>query len=239
MNGTACTFGPHVAPASWWTPLHIGLLAGAVLAVTWATVLWPGPLAWLWDRTLGLLDRDRMSRSDAARWRSARSMKDLGELVIAWLDGHVTQTPGHCGPPCDETIPLIPSLTILNRGGFVTDNSQLAESMDGRTWNTWVSGFASGATLESIREACDGTDLEVSTCRGHVHQCDCGGPRHHGFYWACPWRECLGFWADRCPDVADELYGCWFVVIEDPEPGRNDLLWPTLEKALGPAGSTS
>src|ERR1035441_5983858 len=68
-----------------------------------------------------------MSKRDAARWASARNMADLGELVIAWLNGEITQTPGHCGPPDDETGPLRPALTVLNRGGFVTDNSQLAE----------------------------------------------------------------------------------------------------------------
>ena len=31
-----------------------------------------------------------MSRRDAARWKSARTMTDLGELVIAWLNGEIT-----------------------------------------------------------------------------------------------------------------------------------------------------
>jgi len=165
-----------------------------------------------------------MSRADAARWKSATSMADLGELVIAWLHGEIIQTPGHCGPPCDETIPLIPSLTALNRAGFVTDNSQLAEFMGGRTWNTWVEGFASDETLARIREACGGTDLTVTACRGCAHECD--GSQ---VWWFCPWREVAGFWAERCPQVADELYDCWFVHVEDPEPGRNDRLWPALE----------
>jgi hypothetical protein len=64
-----------------------------------------------------------MSRKDAARWKSAQSMAGLGELVIAWMNGDITQTPGHCGPPCEETYPLIPALTVINRGGFVTDSS--------------------------------------------------------------------------------------------------------------------
>jgi hypothetical protein len=178
-----------------------------------------------------------MSRKDAARWKSAGSMADLGELVIAWLNGEIQQTPGHCGPPDDETYPLIPALTVINRGGFVTDNSQLAESIGPHTWNTWVSGFATDAMLARICEACSGTDLEVSACRDHVHECHWSGKvrQGRGFFWACPWRDCVGFWADRCPDVADELNNCWFVVIEDPEPGRNDLLWPVLTGALGGA----
>jgi hypothetical protein len=189
------------------------------------------------DRAAELLSRfsSGMSRKDAARWKSARTMADLGELVIAWLNGEITQTPGHCGPPDPETIPLIPALTVINRGGFVTDNSQLAESMGPHTWNTWVSGFASDAMLGRLLNACDGTALEVSACRDHVHECHwpSGSRRGHGFFWACPWGDCTGFWAGRCPDVAGELRNCWFVVIEDPEPGRNYLLWPTLADALG------
>jgi hypothetical protein len=233
--GVCYSFGPSIGPhaVSWWTLPHWLILAGlaaAVIALTW---LWPGPPAWLRDRAAGLLAGcgTRMSRADAARWKSARTMADLGGLVIAWMLGEITQTPGHCGPPDEETYPLIPSLTILNRGGFVTDNSQLAETADdGRAWNTWVSGFAPDEVLERIREACDGTGLQVSACRDHVH--DCHWRRGLGFFWACPWRECAGFWADRCPSVAGELRDCWFVVIEDPEVARNDLLWPVLEKAL-------
>lgn len=175
-----------------------------------------------------------MNRADRRRWASARSLADLGELVVAWLNGEITQTPGHCGSPDDETIPLIPALTVLNRGGLITDNSQLAESAGGETWNTWVSGFATDGTLSRLREACAATDLEVSACRGHQHGCHWHGYRHppRGFFWACPWRECTSFWTGRCPDVAAELRNCWFVVVEDPEPGRNDLLWKTLEGAL-------
>lgn len=168
-----------------------------------------------------------MSRKDAARWRSARSMADLGELVIAWLDGEITQTPGHCGPPCDETIPLIPALTVINRGGFVTDCSQLAESMPGNTWNTWVDGFASDATLAKLREAVAGTPLVMGACRGRVHE-----HRHVEHMARCCWKELAGFWAERCPAVTSELAGSWLVAIEDPEPGRNDLLWPALAAAL-------
>ena len=177
----------------------------------------------------------RMSRAARRAWASARTMTDLGELVIAWLHGEIAWTPGHCGPPDGETIPLIPWLEILNRGGFVTDNSQLAETVDGRTWTTWVSGFADDATLTRIRSAAEGTDLTVTACRKHSHQCYL--PDGGGFFWACPWQECTGFWADRCPDVADELRRCWFVVVEDPEPGRNDLLWPAMAEALAPGAA--
>ncbi len=168
-----------------------------------------------------------MSRSDASRWKTARSMEDLGELVIAWLNGEVTQTPGHCGPPCDETIPLIDALTAINRGGFVTDNSQLAETMNGSTWNTWVDGFATGETLAKIRAAAKGTALVVLACRGRHHE------HRQGFrFQPCPRRDLTDFWATACPHAADVLWDTWWVYVEDPEPGRNSLLWNTLALAL-------
>jgi len=191
--------------------------------------------AWRSARTLAGETRDLlsrlttgMSRKDAARWKSARTMADLGELVIAWLNGEITQTPGHCGPPCDETFPLITALTVINRGGFVTDNSQLAESMDGRTWNTWVDGFATDEALARIREAAAGTPLVVRACRGRVHGC---GKRRLALP-PCPRTDVTDFWATACPAVADALWDTWWVQVEDPEPGRNDLLWGALARAL-------
>lgn len=169
-----------------------------------------------------------MSRADAARWKSARNMGDLGELVVAWLYGEIEQTPGHGGPPCDETIPLADFLTVINRGGFVTENSQLAETWEGRTWNTWVCGFASDETLAKIRAAAEGTPLTVEACRGRVHECR----NRRVFLQPCARRDVTSFWADACPDAAGELWTTWWVHVEDPQPGRNDLLWPALVTAL-------
>jgi hypothetical protein len=150
-------------------------------------------------------------------------MADLGELVVAWLNGEIEQTPGHGGPPDPETIPLIPALTLANRAGFVTDNSQLAESIDGRTWCAWVSGFTTDEGLERLRKALAGTGLEMAACRGRVHECS------KRLFWPCPGDESVSFWLDRCGRVAG-LADVWTVMLGDPEPGRNDRLWPALER---------
>ena len=225
-SGVCYYFGPSAA--SWWTPAHIALIvfaAAAVLVIV--TVIWPGPLAWAWDRATAPFCPDRMSRADAARWKSAHTMADLGELVIAWMAGEIAQTPGHCGPPDEETYPLMSSLAILNRGGLVTDNSQLAESSDDDAWTANVCGFATDETLTRIAQGIAGTRLAMWACRGRVHQC----PRVFG-HRLCGWREMTGFWAERCPLAAGLISGCWYVTVEDPELGDNDLLWPVLEKAL-------
>jgi hypothetical protein len=169
-----------------------------------------------------------VKRADRAAWRSATTMADLGELVVAWLNGQLRQTPGHLGPPAAETIPLIPALTLANRAGFVTDNSQAADSHEGRVWEAWVTGFASDATLAGLRAAVAGTPLILDACRGREH----GAHR----WLMCPRREVLGFWLDRCRHAAAGLDAAWWVTITDPEPGRNDRLWPAL--AVFAAGGT-
>ena len=127
-----------------------------------------------------------MKRADRAAWRSATTMADLGELVVAWLNGQLQQTPGHSGPPYVETIPLIPALTLANRAGFVTDNSQAAGGHEGRAWEAWVTWFATGDTLARLRAAVAGTPLILTACREH---------EHGAHYWSpCPRREVLGFW---------------------------------------------
>jgi hypothetical protein len=162
-------------------------------------------------------------------------MDDLAELVVTWLNGDLQETPGHGAPPDPETIPLVPALTVINRGGFITDNSQLAETRDdGRAWNTWVSGFATDATLARLHRAVRGTPLTMTACRGKLHECG-----RTGFFtfnrrlnlWPCPSREVLGNWSGACPHVT-ELDDAWYVQVEDPQPGRNDLMWPALVNAL-------
>jgi hypothetical protein len=155
-------------------------------------------------------------------------MTDLAELVVAFLHGGLQETPGHGAPPDPETIPLVPALTAINRGGFITDNSQLAETRDdGRTWNTWVTGFATDTTLAKLREAVAGTSLTLTACRGKAHECG----RKWRFFPPCPSGEVLGNWSGACPHVK-ELDDAWWVQVEDPQPGRNSILWPTLMNAL-------
>jgi hypothetical protein len=163
-----------------------------------------------------------VKRSDRKAWRDAETMADLGELVVAWLNGQLQQTPGHLRPPDPETIPLIPALSAANRAGFVTGNSQAAGSHEGRVWEAWVTGFATDDTLARLRAAVAEAPLILGACRGHEHGCQ----RWH----RCPRREVLGFWLDRCRHAAAELDAAWWVTITDPEPGRNDRLWPALER---------
>lgn len=170
-----------------------------------------------------------MNRSDRKAWRNARTLDDLGALVVRWLNGELTETPDHMGPPEDETVPLAGALTVVNRGGFITVMSQLGGGDADETWNAWVDGFATDAVLNRLRKAVDGTRLVLTACRGLVHDHE---QNDHWYRNRCQWRMVAGYWQERCPAIAEELAGCWLASVTDPEDGRNDLLWPNLAYAL-------
>jgi len=197
-----------------------GLTATDRLHLRWGyTVSWLGERNGLWWVPTFLGD---MNRRDRTAWASAATWGDLGELVVAWLHGRIRQTPGHCAPPCDETIPLIPVLTLANRAGFVTDGSQFAADEWWGTCDAYVTGFAADDAALALSRAIEGTPLIMSACRGREHS-------GHGRGWrGCPSGH--EFWQDACPHTADVIADAWYVTITDPEPGRNDRLWPALEK---------
>jgi hypothetical protein len=170
-----------------------------------------------------------MNRRDRARWRNAQTLDDLGELVIAWLNGEMKQTPGHLGPVWDETLPLIPALTAANRAGFITDNSSPAADAWGDPSEASVSGFVAPDRLTGDL-ANRGfpwlhKGLVVTVCRYGVHEC---GKTKPWELW-CPGREARGWWSRACPAVGRQLADAWYVQLGDPEPGQNDRLWPLLE----------
>lgn len=164
-----------------------------------------------------------MNRRDRKAWKAARTLDDLSELVIRYLNREIRETPSYKGPVEAETLPIVPALTLINRGGFITENSQFGDDCP---WgNAWVDGFATDEVLARMLYAAAGTPLVIAAC----------DPFHHEHHRAehlmrCLRSEMLGYWKEGCPGVAD-LDGCWFVSVEDPQVGRNDL-WDILAGAL-------
>jgi hypothetical protein len=190
---------------------------------------------WAEESRLGhLADRlfnwSDMSRHDREAWAEAASLRDVGALTMRWLYGGLSQTPVHCAPPCEETIPYLDVLVLANLCGFVTTNSQAGDhdhEVDA-AWSADVCGFITDDDLGRMRQAIDGTGLVMETwCRGREHN---GHTRLRG----CPGRDQAGFYADRCPRAAAELHAAWFITISDPEPDRNDRLWPALARFAVP-----
>jgi hypothetical protein len=190
-----------------------------------------------------------MKRHDLDLWQAAETLVDLGELVARWLEGKISSQPGYaegCGPD-PETTPLIGTLAAVNRAGLVTTNSQPGVggvqratvhafvdeaayrqicddakraglwlcagkapsrthyvTPDGRTvsrWNPWKTGWGRGAW----------PDLGVCLSRGDIRDSWIG----------------YGICSRQAQDV---LCDAWQTTLIDPEPGRNDRLWPLLDQ---------
>jgi hypothetical protein len=106
-----------------------------------------------------------MSWADRRRWRSARTVADLGVLMAAWLEGQIASRPGYqprYGPD-GETTDLIPVLAACNRAGFLTDDSQpgdAGEGFDGALWEqrAAVTGFVARDNHELLQRLAAAAD---------------------------------------------------------------------------------
>jgi hypothetical protein len=84
-------------------------------------------------------------------WKDARTVADLGQLMADWLEGRTRNRPAYGDDRSDpETSKILRPLVALNRGGYLTDNSQpgyYGRGHDGRRWTQlpFVTGFVSGA----------------------------------------------------------------------------------------------
>src|ERR1700689_96809 len=109
-----------------------------------------------------------MNRHDRQAWRTCRTLAEVGQMTARWLRGDVTEAPGHCGPPEPETIPHIEVLRAVNFSGFVTENSQSADSSEGQSWEAYVSGFIAEADFMKLA-AVTSPGVRITTCcRGRV-----------------------------------------------------------------------
>jgi hypothetical protein len=188
---------------------------------------------------------DRMSKADAAAWRSARTLPQLGELTARWLEGSVESIPGYCGRPAGETGDLVPVLARLNRAGFFTTGSQPGLIEDGQ--RAAVEGFASWTVAEQIETAAVHAGLNVivhdPACLPRWRYCygdtqavtEVAGRPFTRFGVQLPRRHIRDSWIGYgiChPQAVDDLCNAWQVTVIDPEWGRNDLLWAVLASAI-------
>ncbi len=176
-----------------------------------------------------------------AAWAAAESLGDLRELTARWLEGGISWIPSYCcAEPAPETTDLIPTLAALNRGGFMTENSQPGERLDGGcVQRAGVVGFCTEQTAQTLAAACMPTDL---FCLVSWPGCEDGpfvpvtiaddqahtwfGPPMSPGHLRDSWGEALS------PDGLEALTWSWQVTVIDPVWGRNDLLWPTISAAI-------
>lgn len=187
---------------------------------------------------------------DAANWKSARNLPDLGELTARWLErrikSHPTWPPGD-GPDA-ETGEIAPELARLNRAGFVTSGSQPAGDarVRGVHWQkrAAVEGWADLFLAEKIFAAAGRADLIVivqdyadlpetliNVSRAvWVTTLDGEGYTRFGTQ---PSRADIAMEYSGCRQEAIEaLCRAFRVCVIDPEWGRRDRLWPVLTDCL-------
>jgi uncharacterized protein DUF6919 len=182
---------------------------------------------------------------DEARWAAARTLADLGELTAKWLEGGLEETPSHGGPPDPETAPLRNLLAAVNRAGFVTHQSQpgIPLDEDGSAQRANVSGYAASGTFARLMAAAAEADLIITAARASIPESfgpffaitlDCG----EEFTWDghAVDRATMEYdYEDTChPAVIEALSQAWQVTLIDLQWGRDDILWPVLERFAAP-----
>ena len=180
-----------------------------------------------------------MPRQDRRRWRTARTLADLGELTAQWLEGRISSRPGYepcCGPE-DETAHLVPVLAAANRAGYVTACSQ--PGSDESVWRqrAGVEGLADQETATSLVDAMG--DLVVVAVpvrhwwRRNRHRIPVTTREGKPSTWFGMHltRGQLAHEFDVChPAAISALARAWQVTVIDPVWGRDDVLWPRLSR---------
>ncbi|MGA4844682.1 DUF6919 domain-containing protein [Streptomyces sp. G45] len=187
-----------------------------------------------------------MRRTDAHIWGAARSFEDLARLTADWLEGSLVSHPnGHHDGPDRETGPLAPVLCEANRGGFLTEGSQPGElaELHGQPWHqrAFVSGFAgpglAGVLGEVARQAGLVTRVYLPAGRpmldgGAVDVTRWGERINTGVGHFLKPRAVRQIFLSCRADAVQDVVMAWQVTLVDPEWGRDDLLWPTVRRAL-------
>lgn len=174
---------------------------------------------------------------DLPLWQGARTIQDLADLTARWLAGEIQSQPGYHGPVDvdeDYATGLTKTLILLNRAGYLTDNSQAGAEGIRWTQRASVCGFADDNIYRRLRDAVDGTRFEILA--GH---CERNGPRVAvSFQEGRPFTRFgvnsepgVRFSYEDCgAEVVAALVDAWQVTVYDPVVASNDL-WPHLASA--------
>lgn len=182
-----------------------------------------------------------------APWKNARTVRALGDLTAAWLEGRGPRQPGYLGKaPDPETAPLIPVLAAACRAGFVTTQSQPGHpkktGWGGHVFEqrAAVEGWVSDRSLAaSLRSAAGRADLKVVMVRpGFLGGSGVPATRMDGE--DCAWfgrmlghRKQIAYdWPGLSGPVVEELGSSIFLSMVDPEWGRVNRLWDTIARSV-------
>lgn len=185
-----------------------------------------------------------MTSHDAALWKGAKTLRDIGALTARWLEGDIASQPGYmpnCGPD-DETEPLIPVLAMLNRAGVYTLASQpgLPDTADseGSVWcqRAAMDGFIEPGHVEMLRQAAQDAGLMMALSREATERwgIEATTVDKVGYTWFGRWLAPgdIDFYFDdlSVAGLATVQAAEQFALV-DPQWGRVDSpLWPMLER---------
>lgn len=212
------------------------VIAGALASAAIAFLLWAA----------FTVARYEMSAQDKAAWAGARSLPEVADLTARWLTGELAAQPGYFGKADvdeDRAPGMTSALIACNRAGFLTYGSQAgAESpgFDGAGWRLVAAaeGLIPADRLTRLRPAAADAGLLVDASgAGQVVTWRAGRP-----YTVFGSRrdDLADDWTGYgiChPDAIAELEAAQPVVVYDPDPGRNDRLWPALARFAQAAAS--
>lgn len=187
-----------------------------------------------------------MSRADRKRWQAAHTLRDLGQLTAAWLEGTIQSWPGYqprYGPD-DETLPYVQVLATANRGGYLTTASQpglFSTDTHGTEWaqRAAVEGVISDPVLlRRLIDAAARAGLEVIV--NDVQDADQGGPGtvvtlmdgegHTAFGRALGILDLEVMWRGF-PEALESTARALQVTLADPDFGPSTGLWNVLTEA--------
>jgi|GEM_PF-1429511 len=191
-----------------------------------------------------------MSRADRRRWKSARTVADLGELMALWLEGEIASRPGYqprFGPD-EETGHLVPTLAALCRAGYVTTCSQpgfAGTGADGLWWEQCaavelvvtdavlfrrlVDAVSAAGMVVRVNDYRDGGVQEQS-----VVATTCDGEPITTFGGQIPQSHMDVLWSGLDRSLYDQVAHGTYVSIVAPEFGpAGDRLWVVLDFLTG------
>ncbi|CAM5523526.1 MULTISPECIES: DUF6919 domain-containing protein [Streptomyces] len=191
-----------------------------------------------------------MNRADRARWRSARTLADLGRLTADWWEGSVRSLPGHRAShrPHPSLAAHVPVLAAANRAGFLVAAAQTGLDTARVRRKTAVQGFATDpALIQRLVGAAEkaGLGLVLHDWHDAFYAEHTGGitvthtlhdltvTRHHidVFGQALALEDIKALWP-RLPHAVEVVVPALQITLADPDFGPSDLVWDTLAHAI-------